>query len=86
MVVKKKPFFFRMLFPMGFDKLVDSSSDKICKIAYYFFFTVLIRTNAKKGYIYILIEKKSVSRKVDKFFSFFLSLVIISPFLSNQDG
>ena len=73
---------------MGFDKLVDSSSDKICKIAYYFFFTVLIRTNAKKGYIYIyiLIEKKSVSRKVDKFFSFFLSLVIISPFLSNQDG
>lgn len=51
--VKKKPFFFlRMLFPMGFDKLVDSSSDKICKIASYFFFTVLIRTNAKKGYIY----------------------------------
>ena len=82
--MKKKPFFaFEDAFS-GFDKLVDSSSDKICKIASYLFFTVLIRTNAKKGYI--LIEKKSVSRKVDKFFSFFLSLVIISPFLSNQDG
>lgn len=41
---KKAFFLFEDAFS-GFDKLVDSSSDKICKIASYFFFTVLIRTS-----------------------------------------